>query len=260
MPPDVDRYERFGWDYEIINPLTEREVSWYLNFTRQTGGPLLELACGTGRLLERLALNGIEVTGIDLSRFMLQSASGRFKQLPPVVQERIQLLRSDMTDFKFNLKFGNIIIADNSFRELIDLNQQRSCLRCIQRHLRSDGIFLMTVRHCNPARLSCNGSADWSKPVRNERTGAVIRRKVEMSVQEENRMIITTMTYESRKGSKVETAKYSFKAPVMTIDDYQSLLSDNGFTAELYTNYKTKCEINKDSILCFVCRKANIDL
>jgi ubiquinone/menaquinone biosynthesis C-methylase UbiE len=47
MRPDLERYDRFGWDYELHNPLSEKAVSWYAKFASDTGGPVLELACGT---------------------------------------------------------------------------------------------------------------------------------------------------------------------------------------------------------------------
>ena len=55
MTDQLKRYELFGWDYPIQAPLSDEEVAWYLKFARETGGPVLELACGTGRLLCRLA-------------------------------------------------------------------------------------------------------------------------------------------------------------------------------------------------------------
>ena len=72
----LDRYELFGWDYEQINPLTEEEFAWYLRWARKTPGALLALACGTGRLVCRLAEAGSAVTGLDLSDTMLGIANG----------------------------------------------------------------------------------------------------------------------------------------------------------------------------------------
>ena len=39
---DLKRYERFGWDYESVNTLTDEEVSWYRKWAGRTGGPVLE--------------------------------------------------------------------------------------------------------------------------------------------------------------------------------------------------------------------------
>ena len=50
---DLKRYELFGWDYESVNKLTDAEVGWYEMWARLASGPMLGLACGTGRLLCR---------------------------------------------------------------------------------------------------------------------------------------------------------------------------------------------------------------
>ena len=65
MQTGLKRYELFGWDYEHHCPLSEQEANWYKRFLRKTGGPVLELACGTGRLLTCLAKEGCDVVGID---------------------------------------------------------------------------------------------------------------------------------------------------------------------------------------------------
>ncbi len=58
MNTDLKRYELFGWDYEHHSPLSKREVAWYKRFAHRIGGPVLELACGTGRLLILIAKEG----------------------------------------------------------------------------------------------------------------------------------------------------------------------------------------------------------
>ncbi|MHC4473952.1 MAG: class I SAM-dependent methyltransferase, partial [Planctomycetota bacterium] len=95
----LTRYERFGWDYHDINPLAEREVAWYRRHARESGGPVLELACGTGRLLRALAEDGHDVTGLDLSKAMLALAREHAAGAPAEVRERIRLVKGDMADF-----------------------------------------------------------------------------------------------------------------------------------------------------------------
>ena len=45
---DSKRYEQFGWDYGVYNPLEQKVVDWYLRWLGRTGGPVLEIACGRG--------------------------------------------------------------------------------------------------------------------------------------------------------------------------------------------------------------------
>jgi SAM-dependent methyltransferase len=148
--PLEPRYELFGWDYPLISPLAERAVAWYLRFAKQTGGPVLELACGTGRLLARLAAEGFAATGLDLSDKMLALARQQIDALPPKDRNRVQLVRANMKDFSFHGEFGLICLADNSFRVLLAREDQLACLARVRQHLRfeasSPATFLMTER------------------------------------------------------------------------------------------------------------------
>lgn len=120
------RYDLFGWDYEAFNTLTDAEAAWHEMWARRTGGPLLGLACGTGRLLCRLARACFDVVGLDLSDAMLALARKNISMLPPEAGRRITLMRRDMSDFDLGGKFGLVFIADNSFREV---GTRRGCFR-----------------------------------------------------------------------------------------------------------------------------------
>jgi 2-polyprenyl-3-methyl-5-hydroxy-6-metoxy-1,4-benzoquinol methylase len=57
---------------------SDAEISWYLNKVRRFGGPVLDLACGTGRLALQLAKEGFQVTAMDQSAGMLTSLRGNW--------------------------------------------------------------------------------------------------------------------------------------------------------------------------------------
>ena len=177
MNPELKRYELFGWDYEIRNPLSDDEVSWYLKYAVNIGGPILELACGTGRLLSIIAENGFDIDGIDLSQAMLKNASKRLRALPSEVQSRIRLHHKDITDFSLDRRFGLILIADGSFSVLATKEQQISCLRHVYNHLRADGIFLISVRRFDPSQFTTKKQIlDWSEPIHHPETNEIVKR------------------------------------------------------------------------------------
>jgi SAM-dependent methyltransferase len=140
----------FGWDYAPLNPLGDDEVDWYLHWAKVTGGPILCLACGTGRLPCRFAAEGYTVTGVDLSEAMLDIARSNVQALTPQARGRVDLVRGDMASFDLKRRFGLVVIADNSFRELSTRKQLRRCLRAVRRHLRREGKLLITVRRFRP--------------------------------------------------------------------------------------------------------------
>jgi ubiquinone/menaquinone biosynthesis C-methylase UbiE len=74
------------------------DVAFYGYLARGSGGGVLELACGTGRIALALAEAGLDVTGVDISEGMLSVARRKAVARPPSVQQRLVLIQQDMSD------------------------------------------------------------------------------------------------------------------------------------------------------------------
>ncbi len=254
---NLKRYELFGWDYECLNPLTNKEVAWYVEFAQRLGGPVLELACGTGHLLATLVGAGYEAEGIELSPSMLEIANERIYRLPFEVASRIMVHHADMTDFKLDRRFGLIIIADNSFRELGTRGQQLSCLGCVYRHLRSGGKLMVTVRRFKLSEFTGGKRvSDWSEPIRHPVTQDLVRRKVETELIEDGKRTRSVYSYITthREGSET-TEECISEAPVMLTEDYLYLLAEAGFSSNVFGDYEERVDDGESSVICFVCDK-----
>jgi len=92
------------------------------------GGPILELGCGTGRVLLPLARAGYEITGIDLSVGMLERCRARLQSEPPEVRDRVRLVAADMTSFDLGRRFATILCPFAGFQQLRAVEQQLACL------------------------------------------------------------------------------------------------------------------------------------
>jgi SAM-dependent methyltransferase len=77
----VEAYDAF---YSSADPQLERVVAFYERLAREVGGPVLELACGTGRIAIPLAKARLHVTGVDLSEAMLAIARRKLAGLPAI--------------------------------------------------------------------------------------------------------------------------------------------------------------------------------
>jgi SAM-dependent methyltransferase len=121
------------------------DFAFWLDLAKKTEGPLLELACGTGRLAIPLAREGFQVTGLDISAPMLAVARRKLEQESEETRARLQLLEGDMSNFSLKEKFGLIFIAYRSFQALLEKASQRDCLRCCAEHLKSDGLLGINV-------------------------------------------------------------------------------------------------------------------
>lgn len=260
MDYDFKRYELFGWDYEGFNPLSGKAIRWYLKWAGRVGGPVLELACGSGRMLVEFATAGYEVVGIDLSETMLDLAKERIGEQPKDVQARIRLYRRDMADFDLGEKFGLVMIGDNSLRELTSRVQLLACLRCVRCHLRRDGRLLVTERRFDP-KLFEEGKREypWSEPVAHPETGEMVSRKVEIWLDDDGKWVRGMMTYRmvSNEG-KERVEECRFEAPVMEVQDYLGLFKEAGFDAQVCVGYGEEKDDGVDPVLCFVCGRSKV--
>jgi SAM-dependent methyltransferase len=236
--------------------LNEDEISWYKNYAHKAGGPILELACGTGRLLIKLAEAGFDVTGIDLSDKMLEVAGHNTSKLPAGIKNKIKLLKVDITGFNFDRQFGLIFMADNSFRELRTREDQTACLRTVHKHLSPKGAFLLTVR-----RFDLSGFTDgkkgtpWSKPIIDPASGHTVSRKVEFTLADDKKRV--NGIYRYRIIDLQGTTRFEecpFVSPVLQEEDYFALLTKAGFKPELFYDFSDQ-KNNQGQTLCFVCCK-----
>ncbi len=257
MSTNLFRYEQFGWDYERLNPIGERELSWYRRFAAEVGGPILELACGTGRLLTKIAEAGYQIDGVDLATTMLKLAERRIELLPPEIRSRIQLFNRDMTNLETGSTYNLIILADNSFRELQNRTSQRSCLKSVVACLSQYGKILITVRRFELTSYKDGKmSVPWSNPTRHPISGLMVRRKVEFHLSEDRTSESIVYFYKTVDANNQEIIEEcQFQRPVMETSDYQSLFDAVGLTAEIYIDYSNKPDDGLDPVICFVCSR-----
>lgn len=132
--------------------MLDGDIEFYLAQARKTGGPILDLACGTGRVALPLALAGFPVTGVERALAML--AIARAEQRASGLAN-LKFVRGNMARFDLKRRFGLAIIAYRSFQHLLTPKEQRSCLDCVRRHLRRHGrlvahLFDPRLEYCMP--------------------------------------------------------------------------------------------------------------
>lgn len=75
----------------------------------RSGGSILELGAGTGRLTAALAARGHDVVGVDISPVMLAQGRARLADLAPEARARAALVRGDMTALDLKRTFQLVI-------------------------------------------------------------------------------------------------------------------------------------------------------
>jgi len=143
---DLTEYD-FPVLYDLENTL-DREWDFFLALARETGGPILDIACGSGRIALPLAREGFDCVGIDLSQPMLDHAIRQAGSVPAAFQ------RADMRDFALGTEFALAICTAHAFQFLLTEEDQRRFLIRAQRHLRPGGLLVFESRNPTEAALA----------------------------------------------------------------------------------------------------------
>lgn len=123
----AERYDAEGSD------LFQGDIPFYTDLAREAasrGQKVMELAVGTGRVAIPITRTGVTVVGLDRSPAMLEVARGKAEGL-----SNLTLVEGDMAAFNLEDRFGLIYIPARSFLLLLTVGDQKSCLRCVHRHL-----------------------------------------------------------------------------------------------------------------------------
>jgi SAM-dependent methyltransferase len=129
--------------YAIKSDLVD--LPFYLDLARQSGGPVLEMGCGTGRVLLPIAREGIEIHGLDNSPPMLRVLKEHLASEPPEVRRKVQLHRGDMRRFRTKKKFALVILPFRPLQHMHTVPDQLAALTTAARHLAKNGKFAFDV-------------------------------------------------------------------------------------------------------------------
>jgi SAM-dependent methyltransferase len=134
-------------EYYDFDPDPKNDLDFYLEYAKLTSlsrSPIIELACGTGRLAIPIAEAGFEIYGLDLSANML--AICRTKVENKNLTDNVHLSLATIAEFDLpRVNFSLAFIAVRSFMHLFTQQDQISCLQSVYQHLRVGGLFIIDI-------------------------------------------------------------------------------------------------------------------
>lgn len=140
-----DLYDEVGAPiYHDIAGSDVHEIREMMGAVRPFGGPVLELAAGSGRLTFPLLALGRVVTAVELSPDMLDLLDERLGRGPAVYRDRCTTVREDMRHFHFDHRFGVVLLGTTTI-SLLDADGRQQLYTRVLQHLTTDGVFLVST-------------------------------------------------------------------------------------------------------------------
>jgi SAM-dependent methyltransferase len=230
----VSAYDEIARLYDPWSASVVEDVGFYVEEARRSGGPMVELAVGTGRIAVPVAAAGIEVIGVDASEGMLAVAREAAERAGVTVDLRL----GDMRDPPVEGSFPLVVIAFRSLLHMESDADRRAAVRAAHGLLQPGGRFVFDVFAPAPDDIE-------------ETNGRWIEREPGIFERADWDEVARRLVLRVRgRGRKAELS-----LAWIEVDEWRRLLDEEGFDLEgLYGWFdRTPWAGHEDSI--FVCRK-----
>ena len=120
------------------------DLQMYSQLVAEYGGPVLDIGCGTGRVMVHLAQEGIEVHGIDSEEAMLERARLKLDMFPHL-REKLHFYRGDVLTFELDESFKLVLLSYNSLMHFHEQETQIDLLRRLRQWIDDDGLLIIDL-------------------------------------------------------------------------------------------------------------------
>jgi SAM-dependent methyltransferase len=205
------------------SPQVGGDADFYRALAREGAGPVLELGCGTGRVLLRIAEDGFPCTGLDASCHMLDALRAK-SRFPNLRLAHAPMQRFDLGQDRFTLIFA----AFRVFQHLYTVEDQLACLACVRRHLAPGGRLAFDVFAPRVARMA--EARPEEVDLRFELNGESVTRYATVTPDPIEQILRIHFRYErARGGEVVGNDEASFKMRWFWRFELEHLLARAGF-------------------------------
>jgi len=243
-----------------VHYASRADVDFHLEFARLAGGSVLELGCGTGRVLIPIAAAGYRAVGLDLSEYMLAKCREKLAKQPPDVQARVRLAQGDMVSFDFDETFRLVTFPFRSFHHLLPVADQISCLRCANRHLETGGRLVLDLFNVNPTEIRQAGRMEEQEDFRDIELpdGRRFRRtqRVAGANRTEQYLDIELIHYVTHPDGRTERLVQAFPWRYFLRPEVEQLLEQCGFSVlDIFGNYDKSPFTDNSPEMLFITEK-----
>ncbi len=239
-PPARSWTTGFGAFYEALTGDFRGDVPMYLEMAKRHEGPILELACGTGRVAIPLAESGSTVVGLDSDPEMLALADSKARMLD--LRRRISFVEAKMEDFKIKQKFPVIIAGANSLIHLLSSAKLHDCLVRCREQLKDDGSLYIAFEPSPYIAAAGRYRVERERPrqVFNKETGETLLYRGTTTVDPNFQLIVRHHEYANPRAphDATKTATFNYSVRPIYSGELEVLLESVGLEVkEIYGDY-----------------------
>jgi len=132
---------------EILDTGSPGDIDFYNQYARHSGGPVLVLMCGTGRVAIPIARQGIPVIGLDGDAGTIELAKRKATQQNLT---RAMFIKGDPTHFVSDSKHPLVMIPAGGLLQLLTLEEQRACLSAVRTTMQVGGKLVLDLPLLEP--------------------------------------------------------------------------------------------------------------
>jgi SAM-dependent methyltransferase len=223
--------------YDTLLGKEKKDIEFYKKIVLTSKGKVLELACGTGRILVPIRALGIDIEGLDMSPEMLALCREKLRKN----NLSAPLYEQDLIRFKTGKQYAAIFIAGGSFQIIDNFEKAMTSLQLIYHHLQSDGLFVLDL--FSPwFQFKANTEGQWQlgRTASNEKGEKLLCHSCS-EIDIPNQLIKSHFKYELfREDRLIETMLDKFNLRWYGKEEFRLMLEKAGFSS---------IEIKKENIM-----------
>ncbi len=141
--------------YDLVPGYINRpDKDFYLRIASADSGNIIELGCGTGRILIPIAEAGHSITGVDASEHMLARCRKKLDSFPVDINDRVHLVKGNISHLSPDGTFHLAIMPFRVFQHMMTVEDQLACLGGVNRLLSAEGKLVLDVFNVDYKRIS----------------------------------------------------------------------------------------------------------
>ncbi|MGE7602471.1 class I SAM-dependent DNA methyltransferase [Peribacillus sp. NPDC097675] len=240
--------------YDKENESYRQDLPYLLKWASKTEGPILDLACGTGRATIPLARKGYKLIGVDVHKGMLDEAKRKSANL----NVHIDWIEQDARMLNLNVRSQLIFSVGNVFQHFLTNEDQDEFLSSVNKHLELDGVFIFDTRFPSADELLQPETEEYWRTIEDEDTPKKIDvyTKSTYDSLKQVQHYTTIRKYVDDEGTIVDEQRTNIRLRYVFPKEMERILSVHGLEiVHLFEDWNETPVTNESYGMVYVCKK-----